>query len=232
MIKINLLPVRQNAKLESARRELGLLVAIGVAVLLASLGGWVLTRAQLAAVNQANGALEQEIERLKADAARVDEMEKFQKELERKLEVIAQLRAAKQGPVHMLDDLATATPDRLTVTELEEKGGAIRLSGISVSNEIISQFLRSLEASEYFEAVYLEDIEAKSSTATEGSVVLKEFKLTARLSTPPPKKAEPAKDGAAAPGGGAAPAGTAPPAGGAAPAGTGAAPAPTTGGGA
>lgn len=232
MIKINLLPVRQAAKVESARRELGLLAFVGVLVLLGSLAGWVLTRAQLAATNQANGALEQEILRLKADADRVDEMEKFEGELERKLEVIGQLRSAKQGPVHMLDDLATATPERLTVVELEEKGGNIRLTGLSVSNEIISQFLRALEASEYFEAVYLEDIEAKSATAAQGSVMLKEFKLTARLVTPPPKKADPQGGGATPPGSPATP-DQAPAAPGAAPGGTtGALPAPTRGGGA
>lgn len=206
MIRINLLPVRQGKKLEAARREVALLGGLGVLVLVGCLGFWALTTARLSATNQENAQLEAEIQRLSADAARVDEMEKFKGELERKLDVIAELRGNKQGPVHMLEDLATATPERLTVTEMEEKGGNIKIQGVSVSNEVISQFLRQLEASDYFDAVYLEDIEAKSEGAG-GSVVLKEFRLTARLVTPPAPQTIPTEAPAGdVPAGGAAPA--------------------------
>lgn len=213
MIRINLLPVRQTRKLEAARLELGLAIFGGVVVVVLSLAAWGATSLQLASVRDDNKVLQAEIDRLAADVAKVDEMEKFKAELERKLAVIADLRTRKSGPVRMIDELAGATPDKLFVTGLEEKGGQIEITGVSVSNDVISQFLRSLDASDYFEQVYLQDIEAMPPEKNL-SVTLKKFVLTARFSAAP--EGAPAEAaGAAAPTGasepGAAPAPSAAP---------------------
>ena len=100
----------------------------------------------------------------------------------------------------MLEELATATPNRLFVTSLSEKGGDVALEGLSVSNEVISQFLRALDASPYFEAVFLKDIEAEkerdSKKNTPVSVTVKKFKLSARSvnpNAPKPEAKAPAK---------------------------------------
>ena len=80
----------------------------------------------------------------------------------------------------MLDELAMATPDKLQLTTIEEKSRRLKLAGISVSNEVISQFLSNLEKSEYFTDVYLNAID---QTDKEG-VKLKSFSITARLVVP------------------------------------------------
>jgi type IV pilus assembly protein PilN len=206
MIRINLLPVRQTRKLEAARLELGLAVAGGVAVFLFSLATWGFFTLQLASIRGENKVLQGEIDRLAADVAKVDEMEKFKAEFERKLTVIDDLRKTKSGPVRMLDEIATATPERLYITQLEEKAGALQVSGVSVSNDVISQFLRALEGSAYFEQVFLQDIEALPAEKNL-SVTLKKFKLTAKMIAP----SQTGTEGAAAPAG-AAPAPTDPPA--------------------
>lgn len=195
MIKINLLPVRQARKAEAARREVMLLLAGGAVVLLGCLTWWALSSAQLASINAENGALQAEINRLNEDVKKVDEMEKFKDELERKLAVIKDLRDKKGGPVHMLDELANATPERVVLTSVKEKSETIELEGISVSNEVISQFLRALEASPYFDQVYLKDIEAlpKGPKDSNLSVLLKKFQLTAHLVTPESEKPDDAK---------------------------------------
>lgn len=188
MIRINLLPVRQARKLEAARRELTLLAAVGAIVLAASLGAWVLTSVRLSQINDENATLQAEINRLQEDVKRVDEMEEVKTELQRKLDVINELRTRRVGPVHMLDELAVATPERVYLTSLKDKPNALEISGVSVSNEVISQFLRALDASEYFDSVYLKNIEAlpdaKQKDGGAGNVVLKKFDLTARLVSP------------------------------------------------
>ena len=187
MIRINLLPVRQARKLEAARQELVMALAIGALVLFGSLGGWVFTKAQLSNVDAQNAQLQAEIDSLAADVKKVDEMEKFREELERKLNVISELRDRKNGPVRMIDELSMATPERLQLTQLEEQGGNIKIQGLSVSNEIISQFLRALDASPYFDNVYLENIEAKAEQK-DSPVPVKSFALSARLVTPKPEE--------------------------------------------
>lgn len=214
MIRINLLPVRQARKLEAVRRDTWIGVAGAVVVLVLCLLVWGGAQARLASVESDVRAVEKEIAAAKADKEAVDEMEKKMAELDKKLSVIEELRTRKIGPVHMLEELAMATPERVTVTTLTEKGGLIELVGVSVSNEVISQFLRALDASPYFEQVFLKDIEASKDKGTSKSgrsqVALKKFKLSARFvnpyAKPEPKKEE--KPAAKAPAAGAAPAPT------------------------
>ena len=187
MIRINLLPVRQTRKLEALRREVALGGILGAAIIGGCLFIWAGLGIRLSAVNADNSRLEGEIAKLAEDVKKVDEMEKFKAELEKKLAVIASLRARKSGPAHVLDELALAAPEKLQLTRVVEKDESVTILGTAVSNEIISQFLRALEASAYFEQVYLQNIEASDASknsATASSVVVKEFSLTARLANP------------------------------------------------
>ncbi|MBM4391509.1 MAG: PilN domain-containing protein [Deltaproteobacteria bacterium] len=188
MIRINLLPVRQTRKLESLRREIALAGVLGATVVIGCLFVWAVLGIRATSVKSENEKLDGEIAKLAEDVKRVDEMEKYKAELQRKLEVIDGLRAKKSGPAHMLEELALAAPEKLQLSGVVESGGAITVEGSAVSNEIISQFLRALEASDYFEAVYLQNIEAKSGDSAKkqstASVVVKEFALTARLVNP------------------------------------------------
>ncbi len=192
MIRINLLPIRQTRKLEAARREMLLAVAGGLAVVV--LGGmlWSAAQLRLTSLRTQNNVLQAEIDRLADEVKRVDEMEAYKAELERKLTVIDELRAKKAGPVHMLDELAVAAPEKLQLMKMEEHNGQLRIEGISVTNDVISQFLRSLDASPYFEQVFLEDIQAMPPEKNL-TITLKSFKLTARLVAP--TKAAPAAGG-------------------------------------
>lgn len=234
MIRINLLPVRQTRKLEAFRRELTIAGAVGVLIVGFLMFVYVIAQVQARSVGNENKVIQAEIAKLQEDVNRVDEMEKFKQELQRKLAVIADLRSRKTGPVHMLDDLSTATPEKLLLTKLTQSAANVTIEGGAVSNEVISQFLRSLDSSEYFDQVYLVDIEAKQTKADAG-ITLKNFKLTAHLSHMSPT--DETKDGKDAKGkdakGKDAPAGDKPA--GAAPAGATPAPAPekpATGGGA
>jgi len=188
VIRINLLPVRQTRKLESLRREIALAGVLGATVVIGCLFVWAVLGIRATSVKSENEKLDGEIAKLAEDVKRVDEMEKYKAELQRKLEVIDGLRAKKSGPAHMLEELALAAPEKLQLSGVVESGGAITVEGSAVSNEIISQFLRALEASDYFEAVYLQNIEAKSGDSAKkqstASVVVKEFALTARLVNP------------------------------------------------
>jgi Tfp pilus assembly protein PilN len=85
----------------------------------------------------------------------------------------------------MLDDMSTAAPDKLTLTRLNEKADNLEIEGIAVSNTVISEYLRALDASAYFESVFLKDIEALPPDKS-NPVTLKKFKLTARLSVVKP----------------------------------------------
>lgn len=193
MIRINLLPVRQTRKLEALRREVALAGILGAAIIGGCLFVWAGLGIRLSAVSADNVRIEGEIAKLAEDVKKVDEMEQVKAELEKKLGVIANLRARKSGPAHVLEELALAAPEKLQLSHMAEEDGTVTIEGVAVSNEIISQFLRALEASEYFEQVYLQNIEAADAGKQGGagsSVVVKQFSLTAKLANPEVEKIE------------------------------------------
>jgi type IV pilus assembly protein PilN len=84
-------------------------------------------------------------------------------DLETKLGVINTLKARKAGPVHMMDEISIATPEKLTLTGLSEKDGRILLEGFALNHEIIAQFNSNLEMSDWFDEVFLIEIQEEET---------------------------------------------------------------------
>ena len=177
MIRINLLPIKTSRRQEEVRNEFILtgmaaaITVVGVIVLLVVQG------AQINRVKGENAKLKRDIEHKEEILREVEEMERMQEELEKKLAVIAQLKRNKSGPVMMLDQLSQATPEKLQLLSLNEKGGKVEFTGVAVSNEVISQFLSNLEKSPRFTDVFLNEIDQ----VEEDGIKLKNFSVSARL---------------------------------------------------
>jgi type IV pilus assembly protein PilN len=180
MIRINLLPVRAAKKKEAIQRHLALF-AIGLVVVLgAFLLMYKVKANNLAGMEQKNNALEAEIANLKKIIGEVEAYKQQEVLLEKKLEVIRNLKANKTGPVHMLDQLATRIPEKLWLATLAESNKKVTLKGVSINNEVIATFMSRMEESDYFAEVYLVSIQARD----EGDLKLKEFTITAKLIIP------------------------------------------------
>ena len=180
MIRINLLPVRESRRLEAVKRELILGGLVGFIVAGVCAAMFIVVQAKVSDMRAQNAQLQQEIDNLKAIVARVDEIDQLKGELQRKLDVIAALKRNKTGPVHLLDELAEATPEKLTLGSLTEAGGRLTIEGYAVSNEVISQFLSNMENSEWFDEVYLIEIDQDERAGYK----IKVFSVTARLVVP------------------------------------------------
>jgi type IV pilus assembly protein PilN len=194
MIRINLLPVKVSKRQEAVRSELMLAAAVMALTCVVLLGVHVALSARANSVEAQNEALRREITEKQAILDEVEAMEKLRAELEKKLAVIAVLESSKSGPVMMLDQLSQATPEKLQILTLDEKAGVVSLTGIAVSNEVISQFLSNLEKSPRFTDIYLNAIDQ----VEESGVKLKNFSITARLTSG--KVAVVATEGAGGPG--------------------------------
>jgi len=180
MIHINLLPVRESRRVEAVKRELAIAGLAGLVI--AGLCGatFIVVQAKVSDVKAENKQLQDDIANLKSIVARVDEIDELKQELQRKLDVIGQLKRNKSGPVHMLDELSNATPEKLTLKNVQEVNGRLTLDGYAVNNEIISQFLSNLEQSDWFDEVYLIEIDQDERNGYK----VKEFSVTARLVVP------------------------------------------------
>lgn len=180
MIRINLLPIRTTKRQEAVRGQLLLAAAGAIALVVALFFVHGIMLARIASAESDVRELQAKVDQMKVQAAQAEEAEALKADYEKKLEVIKRLKANRSGPVHMLDELAIATTDKLSLTSVSERGGAIKLAGMAVSNELISQFLSNLEQSSYFGDVYLNSIEQ----AKRDGVDVKVFAITARLVVP------------------------------------------------
>jgi type IV pilus assembly protein PilN len=157
MIRINLLPAEEAQRAAGRRQELAVgALALGAVILLIVLAHtW--QGARVMSAQHELTRLAQELAAIQgpyADATRLDQQKK---ELREKLKTIGELEAKKVGPVHVLADLSTATPDKLWLTDFSENDNAIRLSGLGVDEQTVADFLRRLASSPFFQNVDLEE---------------------------------------------------------------------------
>jgi type IV pilus assembly protein PilN len=181
MLEINLLPVREarrQADLRQYMMQLVLMVilAVGGISLVNSRIGDQLERAQ-ARVRQ----MENDINQFKPQLEQVAAFKKRKGELEKKIDVIDGLDRARTGPVRVLSELSTRTPDRLWLTSLSTKGSTISMQGQSLDNELVALFLRSLGDSEYFGNV---DLDSTKLGAEKGGLKLVTFRIRAEIVNP------------------------------------------------
>lgn len=190
MIRINLLPVKHAGTIQRAQRQLifalaGLLLVGGACLFL----HFQIT-GEVEAKTQRNAEIDGEIKRLKQVIGQVEEFEKKKDALQKKLDIIRTLKARKTGPVHMLDEIASNIPEKCWLTSIQELNKKVTLTGVAINNEVIADFISKLEESGYFDDVYL----VSTIQREDNGVKLKEFSVTARMTTPEEKKAREGSD--------------------------------------
>jgi type IV pilus assembly protein PilN len=180
MIRINLLPVREERRKATAQR-LGILLAATVAgslLLAGAIHG--MLRHSISSTRDQMAATQAEIQRFEPQLKQVEEFKKTKAEIEQKLGVIESLHEARSGPVHVLDELATHTPDRIWVNKVMIKAGKLTLEGMSLDNELVALFLTALEESPYFKSVELVETQAKDKNGFK----LNQFEVSALMTSP------------------------------------------------
>jgi type IV pilus assembly protein PilN len=177
MIRINLLPVEEAERAAGRRQELAVgSLVIGAAVLvLVAAHAWqgfrmASSRRELTRVTSEIAAIEGPY----ADSLRIEQQKQ---ELREKLRVIGQLEARKVGPVRVLGDLSGATPDKLWLTEFNDNGGTLRLTGLGADEQTVADFLRRLGTLSVFRAVDLDE----TSQVDQDGAKLKKFVIRAQI---------------------------------------------------
>jgi type IV pilus assembly protein PilN len=177
MIRINLLPTQEAERAAGRRQEL----AVGTFVLVLAVVGLFAAHAWqrlcLSSLQRQVRRVTVELADIQGPYADVTHMEQQKQELRDKLRVIGELEAKKVGPVRILADLSTATPDKLWLTEFTETSGKLKLSGLGVDEQTVADFLRRLGAVPFFHGV---DLEETSQVDQEGAK-LKKFVISGQV---------------------------------------------------
>jgi type IV pilus assembly protein PilN len=187
MIRINLLPARVSKKKAAGKQQL---VLFAVLVVGGYLGNFLWAQARASDLKARETKVmktREEIAQLDRIIGEVKNIKDQQAALREKLDILAELKANRTGPVRVLDALASLTPKRLWLTKLDERGGAITFSGQAATIDDVSAFMSALKGNPHFAGIELTKTAAASKN--ESKVEFVDFTLTAQVIYAPKKPA-------------------------------------------
>ena len=155
MIRINLLAVDRERTKRASLIPAGQRVTIAASLIVLGtflfVGWWFWSLHQASArVDEDLAKGEREMQQLRSVLAQVQKFEASKAQLQQRVTLIEQLRRGQSGPVHILDEILKAVPDRLWLTDLTQKGDDIVLAGMTTSFTGLSDFVANLESSKWF----------------------------------------------------------------------------------
>jgi type IV pilus assembly protein PilN len=158
MIKINL--IRQKRK-KRKRVNYDLLFFLSIIVFLVVLFSFHKT-VLVSKVHQLENDVriaKKEIARLKKQIGEVEKFKQKKKELQKKVDIVANLQKGRKAPVVVMDTLARAVPEKAWLTRLNYSGRSMEIQGFALNNYVVADFMNNLGATEKFGRIELQSAE-------------------------------------------------------------------------
>ena len=155
MIRINLLAVERSPAKRSVVIPAAQRITIAASLILLStvllVGWWFWSLRQASQkVDEDIARAETETQQLRSVLAQVQKFETRKAQLQQRVTLIEQLRRGQTGPVHIVDEISKAIPDRLWLTDMLQKGDDLTITGMTTSLTGVSDFVANLETSAWF----------------------------------------------------------------------------------
>ncbi|MBN2284518.1 MAG: PilN domain-containing protein [Deltaproteobacteria bacterium] len=175
MIKINLLPYREERKKADLQRQI--IMISGIIVLFLFIIGAVqlFVTMSVSGLERDVAAAEQQLTILTKITGDLDKYKKDKETLEKKIAIIDDLEKGRSKPVRFLDDLAAAVPiGKIWLTAFKKDDEGITIEGVAIDNIAIALFMQRLQESSMVTSVDL----ISSEQVTVSGVKLMNFTLS------------------------------------------------------
>jgi type IV pilus assembly protein PilN len=169
MPRINLLPWREQER-KVRRREFG--VAMGgaaIAGIIFVLGGKLLYTSWTDSQNAKNTLLKNEIKKLDAQIADIQDLENRKQRLVARMEIIEKLQRKRPEIVHLFDEMVKTVPEGIYLTQIKESGKKLEIKGVAQSSTRVSTFMRNIDSSSWMDNPQLQVVETAKDSPTGGS---------------------------------------------------------------
>lgn len=175
---INLLPwreeYRQQRKVEFLKLA-GLVLVVAVLVV----GVWDrVVNAEIDNQRTRNQLLEQKIAELDVQVKEIAELKEKRQQLLDRMTVIQALQANRPEIVRIFDEMASALPEGVYLSNLNRVGGQVALTGFAESNNRVSAFMRNLDQSYKFSEPNLTKVLADDRLGEQGNTFDMKVKIT------------------------------------------------------
>ena len=166
MAKINLLPWREEIRKQKQRDFVisaaggALLAALIVLLAHFHIDGLIENQ------NLRNDFLKTQIAVLDQRIGRIKELEKMKADLLARMNVIQELQRSRPESVHLMDELVRTLPDGVYLKSFQQRGRDLDMAGVAQSNARVSDYMRSIDASEWLTAPRLDLIKTTEKNRT------------------------------------------------------------------
>lgn len=198
MIRINLLkpekkeiraasdapPTQLKEIKEKKRQPFMVLIFPLVAIAIAAL--FILQKKELTNEQNRLDEVRREKKSLEYVLVKLDELDQQKEDLQRKINLITELKSRQGSAVIIMDELSKSLPEWVWLTEASFAESTVRLSGRSISNNLLADYIFNLKESPYFSNI---NLISSTQRSTQTNQYL-EFSLTARYFLPPPPEAQ------------------------------------------
>lgn len=178
MIRINLLPFRAARQKENVQRQIMVFIIglVLVTVILYLLGG--IWTKQISRLNTEIANINKELTRQTAAAKEVDRIKKDLDALEKKTQVINNLKKSRREPVQMLEAMTgLVVEERMWFTSFSDSDKTVKIKGIALDNTTVSNFSTRLKDSGLFSNV---DINNTKQQTFRQTLPFQSFEITCR----------------------------------------------------
>ncbi|QKV58087.1 MAG: PilN domain-containing protein [Dechloromonas sp.] len=160
MIRINLLPHREEAR--KARRQQFFVMLGGVAVLSALVVflGYTIINGYINSQDETNAFLKREIAVLDKQIEQIKRLKEQTQALLSRKQIIEDLQRDRGETVHLLTELVKQVPEGVYLKSLKQEGSKVNVTGYAQSNARVSALMRNIEASPWLENPQLIEVKA------------------------------------------------------------------------
>ena len=172
MIKINL--VREGRAVRGTGAAPGVSAAAAAAAGPSNLnsvlivgGGWLLWEKRILGEKQETVAVKTtEAQRLEAIIKEVEDYQKRKDNLQKRIDLINQLKQSQKGPVRIMDQISKDLPDLVWLDRLTISGGVISIEGRGLNPNAIANFVENIKGDPFFEEPDLSSVTGQAASST------------------------------------------------------------------
>lgn len=165
MAYINLLPWRQEQRQRQQNAYLAVLGTVAVSTFVVCYLVFAAIGTVIDGQRHRNDFMQQEIRVLDRQIAEIKTLKEKRDALAQRINLIADLQKNRNMVTRIFNDIASSVPGGVYLTELDRKGGTIRINGKSESNNHLSNLMRRVDTSAWLSDPSLQSIEADDKEA-------------------------------------------------------------------
>ena len=160
MIRLNLLPHREQKRAARKRQFISLSISLSVLALAVVALGHVVMVSRIDNQNSRNQLLKTEIAKLDEQIKEIDRLREQTQALLARKQIVETLQTNRTEAVHLLDQVVRQLPDGIYLRSVRQTDTRVTLVGYAQSNARVSTLMRNIESSPWLERPALVEIKA------------------------------------------------------------------------